>query len=161
MRQNRQIQMIRRTLATASRRCDPPGSNHGGGTGGPRRPRPASTSTSPHAGGGITAEAEPLAGIAAGQAEQIRCHELDIRAIAVVPRLIRRDRQRPCALMPARRFAVIRLGRSVLMTASQAQHRHAAAGAHEGVQRDHRGQQNGMRSAGHIRRCYRHSHASV
>lgn len=42
--------MVRRTLATIASLWTPPGSNQGGGIGGPRRPRPVSARMTPHEG---------------------------------------------------------------------------------------------------------------
>lgn len=52
--------MVRRTLATIASLWTPPGSNQGGGIGGPRRPRPVSARITPHEGDETIAGGESL-----------------------------------------------------------------------------------------------------
>lgn len=58
--------------------------------------------------------------VAARQREEFGNCKLDIGAVAVVFVLIRRDGQRPRAVMPASRLTVVRLRRCVLMTPAEA-----------------------------------------
>lgn len=89
--------------------------------------------------------------VAARHTEQFRYGEFDICAIAVVLALVRGDGQRPRAVMPAGRLAVLGFRRSVFMPPAKAQHSRTPNTTHESVQRDNHGEQNGHKAMLHNR----------